>query len=202
MISQAWWETFSHDPSRYYATDFVPYNSTGTTRLFRAPCYAPVDIQLLWVDTTECCALWQSVNQVHFADGSIDYLGIIVYHDNDISNGTYSSIGTVIQQGQIFNRSGTGGNVTGDHVHLETGKGQVNLNQYRYHFLDTTDCKRIVPDSALFVNDTYVTPLTGYNWVEYQGGHPGPGPGPTPTLKKTKFPWVLYARKFRNKRNN
>ncbi len=136
-----------------------------------------------------------------FADGSVDYLGIIVYHDNDIANGTYSSIGTVIRQGQIFNRTGTGGNVTGDHVHLETGKGQVNLNQYRYHFLDTTDCKRIVPDHALYVNDTYVTPLTGYNWVEYQGGHPSPTPTPS-FFKKSKFHWVLYSRKLRHKRNS
>lgn len=155
----------------------------------------------MWTNSVECCALWQSVNPVLFADGTIDYLGIIVYHDNDIANGTYSPIGTVIQQGQIFNRTGTGGNVTGDHVHLETGKGQVNLNQYTYHFLDTTDCKRIVPDHALYVNDTYVTQMTGYNWVEYQGGHPGPTPTPS-FFKKSKFPWVLYSRKLRHKRNS
>lgn len=106
-ISQPWWGTFSHDQSRYYATDFLGYDSNGD-RVLRAPCYAPVDIELKWVDTTECCALWQSVNQVHFADDSIDYLGIIVYHDNDIQNGTYSSIGTIKSQGEIFNRSGTG----------------------------------------------------------------------------------------------
>ena len=199
-ISQGWYETFSHDGgARYYATDFIPLNSQGV-REFRAPCYAPVDIQLLWKDPVECCALWQSVNQVHFADGSIDYLGIIVYHDNDITNGTYSNVGDVVTQGQIFNHSGTGGNVTGDHVHLETGKGQVNLSQYRYHFYDTTDCKRIVPDKALFVNDTIVTPYPRYDWIEYDGGITPPTP-PTPiVLKKSKFPWVLYARKLRNKK--
>lgn len=191
-ISQAWWETFSHDPTRYYATDFVGKNSQGVSQT-RAPCYAPVDIKLLWKDPVECCALWQSVNQVHFADGSIDYLGLIVYHDNDIANGTYSNVGDIKTQGQIFNRTGTGGNVTGDHVHLETGKGQVNLSQYRYHFLDSTDCKRIVPDSALFVNDTYVIPLAGYNWTEYQGGHP-PTP-PTPEDKNKWKKWYLMRTK-------
>lgn len=120
--------------------------------------------------------MWQSLDTVHFADGSIDYLGIIVYHDNDIANGTYSAIGTIKRQGEVFNHSGTGGNVTGDHVHLETGKGQVNLNQYRYHFYDTTDCKRIVPDNALFVNDTIVTPYPQYNWVEFTGGITPPTP--------------------------
>lgn len=106
-ISQGWYETFSHDSSKYYATDFVALDSDGNKEL-RAPCYAPVDIKLLWKDTTECCALWQSVNKVHFADNTMDYLGLIVYHDNDIQNGTYSEIGTVKLQGEIFNRTGTG----------------------------------------------------------------------------------------------
>ena len=134
------------------------------------------------------------------SSGSIDYLGIIVYHDNDIANGTYSPVGTIKRQGEVFNHSGTGGNVTGDHVHLETGKGQVNLNQYRYHFYDTTDCKRIVPDKALFVNDTIVTPYPRYDWIEYDGGITPPTP-PTPSVNiKSKFPWVLYARKIRNRK--
>ena len=121
-----------------------------------------------------------------------------MYHDNDIANGTYSPIGTVISQGQIFNRSGTGGNVTGDHVHLETGKGQVNLSNYRYHFTDTSSCKRIVPDNALFVNDTRVTPLTGYNWVEYTGGITPPTPTPPFNIRRSKFPWIFVVKKRRN----
>lgn len=132
---------------------------------------------------------------MHFADDTLDYLGIIVYHDNDIVNGTYSNVGDIKRQGEIFNRSGTGGNVSGDHVHLETGKGQVNLQtDYLYHFRDNTGCKRIVPDNALFVNDTIVVPdqySSGYNWKTYEGGvvppgpGPGPGPGPTPTGKNS-----------------
>ena len=186
----------------------MPYDLNGN-RLFRAPCYAPVDIKLLWKDPVECCALWQSTQQVHFADGSIDYLGIIVYHDNDIQNGTYSNVGDIVTQGQIFNRSGTGGHVSGDHVHLETGKGQVNLSQYRYHFYDTTDCKRIKPDEALFKNDTVIIPdardyYLGYHFIDFDGGITPPTPPTPPTpggdLPKSKFPWVLYARKLRKKK--
>ena len=196
-ISQGWYENFSHDSSRYYATDFVALDSNGNREL-RAPCYAPVDIQLLWKDPVECCALWQSVNQVHFADDTLDYLGIIVYHDNDIANGTYSNVGDIKRQGEVFNHTGTGGNVTGDHVHLETGKGQVNLSQYRYHFLDTTSCKRIVPDEALFVNDTRVTPYPRYTWKTYEGGVVPPAP-PTPGEHKNKWKkWYL----LRNKKIN
>lgn len=129
-----------------------------------------------------------------------------MYHDNNITNGTYANVGDIIQQGQIFNRTGTGGNVTGDHVHLETGKGQVNLSQYRYHFLETTSCKRIKPDEALFKNDTVIIPdshdyYLGYHFIDFDGGITPPIP-PTPSFtKKSKFPWVLYARKLRNKKN-
>lgn len=195
-ISQPWWGTFSHDSSRYYATDFVALDENNQVQT-NAPCYAPVDIKLLYVDVQEAMALWQSVRPVHFADGSIDYLGIIVYHDNNIENNNYFPIDTIKNQGEIFFHTGTGGTATGDHIHLETGKGEVNLNEYRYHFLDTTSCKRIVPDSALFVNDTIVTPYTGYNWIEYSGGQPQPTP--PYTFGSKKFPWVILTRKIRNK---
>ena len=154
----------------------------------------------MWKDPVECCALWQSLEQVHFADNTLDYLGLIVYHDNDISNGTYSNVGDIKRQGEIFNHTGTGGNVTGDHVHLETGKGEVNLSQYRYHFLDSTSCRRLVPDDALFVNATIVTPKAQYNWKEFQGGvvppdppdPPDPPEPPTPTPSEHNNLWKKW----------
>ena len=36
-------------------------------------------------------------------------------------------------------------------------------------------------------------------WYQFLGGIP-PTP-PTPTYTKKKFPWVIFARKLRNKRN-
>lgn len=201
-ISQPWWGTYSHESgSRYYANDLVPYDTNGT-RLFRAPCYAPVDLKLLWKEVPNCVALWQSVEKVHFADDTLDYLGIIVYHDNDIQNGTYSAVGTIKRQGEIFNRSGTGGNVSGDHVHLETGKGEVNLNNYLYHFLDTTSCKRIKPDEALFINDTRIIPdgwnyYQGYHFKTYEGGvvPPTPPTPPTPRRRQKQMEKMVFIKK-------
>ena len=166
-------------------------DSNGQREL-RAPCYAPVDIELRFIDTVECMALWTSVNQVHFADGSIDYLSLIVYHDNDIGLGTYSPIGTVKRQGEVFNHTGTGGNVTGDHVHIETGKGLQTTRVY--HFTDSTTATRIVPDEVMFVNDTIVTPYPRYTWIDYTGGGPTP---PTPTTNNSnKWLRSLATRKI------
>lgn len=193
-ISQGDTGTYSHDFSRYYATDCVGYQNGS--RVYRCPCYAPVDIELIWKDSTECCAMWKSVNKVHLSDGSLSYIGIIIYHDNDIQNNTYYSIGTIKTQGEEFCKTGTGGNVTGDHIHIEIGKGIPNLSQYKYHFLSSTSCKRIRIFNALFINDTTIIQnWTGYNWKTYQGG----SPQPTPTPKKYRFKWVLYANKLRNK---
>lgn len=193
-ISQGDTGTYSHDYSRYYATDCVGY--INGSRVYRCPCYAPVDIELIWKDPTECCAMWKSINKVHLSDGSISYIGIIIYHDNDIENNTYYSIGTVKRMGQEFCKTGTGGRVSGDHLHIEVGKGIPNLSQYKYHFLDSTDCKRIRIFNALYINNTTILQnWTGYTWSTFQGG----SPTPTPVGKKYKFPFVLYANKLRNK---
>lgn len=110
-ISQRDDETFSHNPSRYWATDYLGLNSSGG-RVYRDPCYAPVDIKCVWLNRTECMAIWESLNPVHMVGDRIDYLTLIVYHDNDIQNGI-TQTGTIKRQGEIFNKTGTGGNVTG-----------------------------------------------------------------------------------------
>jgi len=189
-ISQGDTGTYSHDYSRYYATDCVGY--INGSRVTRCPCYAPCDIELIWKDRTECCAMWKSTNKVHLSDGSISNIGIIIYHDNDIENDTYYPIGTIKRMGEVFARSGTGCEVSGDHLHIEIGKGVPNLSQYRYHFLDTTSCKRIRIFNALYINDTTILRnWSGYNWKTFQGG----SPTPTPTYKKYKFKWVLFKKR-------
>lgn len=47
----------------------------------------------------------------------------------------------------------------------------------------------------MFVNDTILYNDYGYNWRIYEGGVTPP----TPKISREKFPWVLYARKFRNR---
>ena len=194
-VSQADDETYSHE-NWYYATDYLGWGENG--RVYRCPCYAPVDIECIYIDAQECMAVWQSFRPVHLANGMIDYLGIIVYHDNDISNGIIT-VGDIKPQGQRFNRTGTGGNVSGDHVHLETGYGKYTLPytstprgtaNYKYHFTDYTDVKRLHNYDALFKNDTTVIESPNYyTWKVYSGK----------TFRKSNFPWVLYANKIRNR---
>ena len=79
---------------------------------------------------------------------------------------------------------GATGNVTGPHLHYE-----------------------IMINSAQFIAENFIDPtiwlgipnLVGvYDWQDYPIG-PTPSPTPVAFLKKKKFPWVIYARKFRNR---
>lgn len=200
-ISQTDYGTYSHGGGAvYWATDYLGYNSNG--RVLRDPCYAPVDIKLIWKNATECVAVWESLNEVHLANGMIDYLTITCYHDNDIENGTYYSVGTIKRQGEEFFKTGDGGTATGDHLHLETGYGKYTTSsssasgtpEYKYHITDYTNPKRLHNYDALFINNTnpIETPLA-YNWKEFYAPI-------IVDVNKSKFPWVLYSRKLRNKR--
>ena len=200
-ISQTDYGTYSHGGGAvYWATDYLGWGANG--RIYRCPCYAPVDIKLLFVNQAECMCVWESLEKVHLANGMIDYLTLTCYHDNDIEDGTYYSVGTIKRQGEEFFKTGTGGNVTGDHIHLETGFGKyatytstpAGTAEYKFHITYYTAPQRLHNYNALFINDTnpYESP-TNYVWVEYTGGSGG-GYGRKP------FPWVLYARRFRETR--
>lgn len=199
-ISQTDYGTYSHGGGAvYWATDYLGWGSNG--RILRCPCYAPVDIKLLFVNRSESMCVWESLEKVHLADDRIDYLTLTCYHDNDIEDGTYYSVGTIKRQGEEFFKTGTGGNVTGDHIHLETGFGKYATNtstpsgtaEYKFHITDYTAPKRLHNYNALFINDTNpIESPTNYVWVTYSGGSPY-------SYEYKKFPWVLYARKLRER---
>ena len=208
VISQADTETFSHKPAIYWATDYLAYNDAGQ-RVYRCPCYAPVDLKLLWMDRSYPVAVWESLDRVHLANGTIDYLTVLVYHDNDIYNGLYN-VGDIKYQGEMFNKTGTmnHGETVGDHMHLETGRGRYNksystsagTSEYKYHITNYTTVKRLHNYDALFINDTIPRHTTQYptvySWKTFEGGHPSP----TPSYgNKYKFKWVLYANKIRSR---
>ena len=200
-VSQADNGTYSHGGgSVYWATDYLGWNSSG--RVYRDKCYAPVDMRLLWFDASYPVAVWESQSTVHLANGEINYLTVLIYHDQDYANGVYH-VGDIKLQGELFCKTGTmnHGSTVGDHVHLETGKGRYNLDystgsgtaEYKYHITDYTTVKRLHNYDALFINDTnpHQSP-SYYKWKIFEGGTPSPT-----FYNKYKFKWVLYARRFR-----
>ena len=198
-ISQTDYGTASHGGGAvYWATDYLGWNSNG--RVYRAPCYAPVDIKLIFKNASNCMCVWESLEEVQLANGTVDYLTLTCYHDNDIENNNYYAVGTIKRQGELFFRTGTGGASSGDHIHLETGYGKYTSSssgssgspEYKFHITDYTNPKRLHNYDALFINNTSpIQSPTNYVWKTFVEPIQG-------SATKSNFPWVLYANKLRN----
>lgn len=172
--------------------DFLGWDANG--RVLNCPYYAPCTCRCVDItDTSTNNRVYQSINEVHLADGSLGYVTFECAHDNF----PVTTIGTILTQGQLMGHTGTAGYVTGDHLHFQCARGtyagweQVPPNNYwqlknEMHIYD-----------ACYVNDTVLIDDEGYNWREYQGGVT-----PTDEVKKKHFPWVLYSRKLRVNRAN
>ena len=179
-ISQNEGGSYSHEGT--YNIDFLGWGASG--RILQCPYYAPC--------TLRCVAIWspasnnrvyQSVNPVHLADGTVDYLTISFSHDDNPRWG----VGDIVQQGDIIGHTGTTGEVTGDHVHSCCGKGQyIGFTLRESGHYDLTN--RAHYYDCCYINDTNIINGAGNPWVTYGG---------QVKLFKSKFPWVLYARKLR-----
>ena len=178
-----------------YNMDFWGYGEYG--QFDNCPLYAPVSCHVvaLWDYTGTHTVTFQSDNLVHFADGSLD---IMTFEFTHAVSPPYHTIGDYIPQGQLIYYTGTYGNgqagYYGDHVHICCGKGAYDGYTQRVggHY-DLTNRWHLY--DSLYINDTIIAyDGHSYPWKTWSG--PGPGPTPTPG-KRTKFPWVLYARKLR-----
>ncbi len=183
-------------PSNYshyntYNMDFLGWGASG--RIYDCPLYAPVDLKVvaLWDYSGSHTVTFESINKVHLADGTLDYLTIEFTH---AENPPFHTIGDVVLQGSLVYYTGTfGQSVTGDHVHICTGRGHYDgYTQRDGGHYDLTN--RIHLYDALYINDTIIEhDEHDYPWQTYIE------PTPTPTRRKGAFPWVLYAKKLREK---
>lgn len=180
----------ARDPDEHdvLALDFLPYNLAGQ-RITAMPCYAPFSGTLVYTGNDHNCIL-ESDNLVHMPDGSLEYGRVLVAHSF-----TAPVYGTHYNQGDQFYTTGNYGISYGEHLHMEVA--HVSSKSYQYWNNGGIGIYGAIHMwNALYVNDTLLLRPENYNWVTYQA------PTPTPTdEKKKKFPWVLYARKLRNKRN-
>ena len=172
--------------------DFLGWGASG--RIYNCPYYAPCSCSCVaTTDSSTHNRVWQSDNMVHLADGTLGYVTFEVAHDN---NPPYN-VGISVRQGTLIGRTGTAGFVTGDHVHFQCARGtyvgweQVppNNNWQLINEMHIYD--------ACYVNDTVIVNGYNYNWRIWDG----PVPPPVEETTKKKFPWVLYARKFRDRAN-
>ena len=169
--------------------DFLGWDANG--RVLRCPYYAPCSCKCVAItDVSTNNRVYESLNMVHLADGTLSYVTFETAHDNF----PIHSIGSQITQGDILGRTGTAGYVTGDHLHFQCARGQyAGWEQVPPDYNWQLKNEMHIYD-ACYVNDTVIVEGYGHDWKTYTGPTPG-------SVSKNKFPWVLYANKFRQRTN-
>ena len=189
MMSQDEGGDFSHTGT--YNIDLLGWDSNG--RVLNCPIYAPCSMKVVEYWNTFAGGhqvTFESLNKVHLPNGQLDYLTIAFAH---AQFPPITMIGGIVQQGDLCYYTGNYGNVTGDHTHTCLGQGHYQgYTERPSGNWDLTN--RIHYWEGVYVNDTTILQGFGHPWKTYDGPI-----GPT-EKKKEKFPWVLYARKLRNKR--
>lgn len=112
-------------------------------------------------------------------------MGFLYAHMRDLPLVKY---GEFVEVGTLVGYEGTTGDSTGIHLHIEMQ--DLSLHDWIYG----AD-KSYYSDPAAFMG---IPNVEGTQCI--YNGTPTPGPTPTTTRKKNKFPFVIYARKLREKR--
>lgn len=176
----------ARDPDEHdvLALDFLPRNIAGQT-ITAMPCYAPFSGTLVYTGNDHNCIL-QSDNKVHMPDGSLQYGRVLVAHSF-----TAPVYGTHYNQGDLFYTTGDYGQSYGEHLHMEVASvASTSVQLWNTGGIGIYGAIHMW--NALYVNNTVLLRPEDYPWMEYI----------LPITGETskKFPWVLYARKLRERR--
>lgn len=129
------------------------------------PYYAPCDCKLIWRDLANGQGMWQSLEKVRFANGNIDYATFVTAHDNSFDAQMEQVVRQGEQLGNMGNKAGNGGKVTGVHCHIEIAQHKYDISNWQknrygiYCFPNETDT-----DDCYFVDNTNIIYGFGGNW--------------------------------------
>lgn len=125
---------------------------------------APFDGYIKRIYTTSGNVVWlESKDKVKYADGTEDYMTIMLIHMNNVSS---LYVGQLIQKGTPFYLEGTAGNATGNHIHLEVGRGKfTGTGWYKNQYGKWCVNNSIEVHKALFLpKNCNIINGFGYDW--------------------------------------
>ena len=115
---------------------------------------------------TNCNAVWlESKDKVKYADGTEDYMTLLTFHDNDVSN---LKVGQIIKQGETYYQEGRKGYTTGNHIHLTVSRGKfTGSGWYENKYGNWVANNQYDVHKALFLDSkTVIINNGGYNWIK------------------------------------
>lgn len=182
-MSQDEGSDFSHAGT--YNMDFLGWGSNG--RIYNCPYYAPCKCRLIYRNTSSAYNIWNSTDLVHTPLGLMKVCFMVVHDDN-----LPYTLGTVLNQGDLLGHTGSSGEATGDHLHLNVASGNYDGQEQvpPNNAWQLKNSKHIY--DMMYVNDTVIVRGFNHPWRTYSEG--------VFNDLKSKFPWVLYSRKLRGKR--
>ena len=128
--------------------DFIVAPFTGVIRKIYVG-----DANEVWLESSE---------PVIYPDGTVDYMTMMFAHDNDVSN---LFVGKVINRGERFYEEGTKGNASGNHVHMECGRGKFTGSGWHQNsagYWSINNGKN--PTECLWIDDS-ITVLNSYGYT-------------------------------------
>lgn len=189
-ISQGENGSYSHKGT--LCIDFLGWNENG--RVYKCPYYAPCDCKCVAKGSGGDWVAFESLDKVLCADGTLSKMCWVQVHDD-----TPLSVGTTVKQGEVIGHTGTTGNVTGDHLHLNVAKGEW-ANSGWVSSTSTTDShiKNEVHIFDVMYVRAYSKMLSDitYNIIEVPDT-PG-GSGGAIKHKKHNFKFFIFNRRIRN----
>ena len=139
------YNTGSHIDS--YAIDEAGQDSNIST------IYAPFTGIIKKIYLEDANEVWlESIEPVEYPDGTIDYMTIMFAHSNDVSN---LFVGKKIKRKEPFYSEGTKGNATGNHCHIECGKGKfIGTGWYKNNGGSYSINNKKKPEECLWVDES------------------------------------------------
>ena len=128
------------------------------------------------VDVANAFTVWQSDREVKCADGSISFVTFNTGHSDDTST---NQVGLKRKKGEIYAYTGTSGNVTGDHTHIEGSKAKFTTMWQNgglpnpSHLYDIfSSCDNVTKEEINIINQTTTSmPFKCIlNWNDGEGG--------------------------------
>lgn len=115
--------------------------------------YAPFTGIIKKIYQTDANEVWlESIEPVEYPDGTIDYMTIMFAHSNDVSN---LFVGKKINRKEPFYSEGTKGNATGNHCHIECGKGNfTGTGWYKNNGGSYSINNKKKPEECLWIDDS------------------------------------------------